>query len=75
MAYKNIESKQNDVLYDAWIDDASGERVDNNYLKLFVELERLIESALKEDIHDKHSKMRGWTPPPKEHSEKLHDEK
>ena len=75
MAYKNIESKQNDVLYNAWIDDASGERVDNNYLKLFVELERLIESALKTDIHDKHSKMRGWTPPPKEHSEQLHDEK
>jgi len=76
MAYKNIEDQQNDVLYHAWIDDASGERVDNNYLKLFVELESLIEKALKADLHDKHSKMRGWTPPPKGYAEKLaHDEK
>ena len=76
MAYKNIEDQQNDVLYHAWIDDASGERVDNNYLKLFVELESLIEKALKTDLHDKHSKMRGWTPPPKGYAEKLaHDEK
>ncbi|WP_346993644.1 monovalent cation:proton antiporter-2 (CPA2) family protein [Alteromonas gracilis] len=75
MAYKNIEDQQNDVLYHAWIDDASGERVDNNYLKLFIELESLIESALKADLHDKHSKMRGWTPPPKGYAEKLeHDE-
>ncbi|TKB04125.1 potassium transporter [Alteromonas portus] len=71
MAYKNIESQQNDVLYHAWVDDASGERVDNNYLKLFSELESLIEDALKADLHDKHSKMRGWTPPPKGYAEKL----
>ena len=71
MAYKNIESQQNDVLYHAWVDDASGERVDNNYLKLFSELESLIEDALKTDLHDKHSKMRGWTPPPKGYAEKL----
>jgi len=71
MAYKNIEDQQNDVLYHAWIDDASGERIDNNYLKLFVELESLIEDALKTDLHDKHSKMRGWTPPPKGYADKL----
>ncbi|OJF67777.1 potassium transporter [Alteromonas sp. V450] len=71
MAYKNIESQQNDVLYHAWADDASGERVDNNYLKLFIELESLIENALKADLHDKHSKMRGWTPPPKGYAESL----
>ncbi|APD89555.1 potassium transporter [Alteromonas mediterranea] len=76
MAYKNIESQQNDVLYHAWADDSSGERVDNNYLKLFIELEALIENALKADLHDKHSKMRGWTPPPKGYAEKLQpDEK
>ena len=71
MAYKNIESQQNDVLYHAWADDSSGERVDNNYLKLFIELEALIENALKADLHDKHSKMRGWTPPPKGYAEEL----
>jgi len=66
----------NDVLYHAWADDSSGERVDNNYLKLFIELEALIENALKADLHDKHSKMRGWTPPPKGYAEELQpDEK
>ena len=75
MAYKNIEEQQSDVLYKAWIDDASGERIDNNYLKLFIELESLIKNAVKADLHDKHSKMRGWTPPPKGYAEKRgHDE-
>lgn len=46
MAYKNIEAQQNDVLYHAWAVEARGERVDNNYLKLFIELESLIENAL-----------------------------
>ena len=71
MAYKNIEAQQNDVLYHAWAVEARGERVDNNYLKLFIELESLIENALKADLHDKHSKMRGWTPPPKGYAENL----
>ncbi len=74
MVYKNIEDQQNDILYRAWLDDASGERVDNNYLKLFVELETLIADALKEDLHDKHSKMRGWTPPPKGYAETLSED-
>ena len=45
--------------------------VDNNYLKLFIELESLIENALKVDLHDRHSKMRGWTPPPKGYADTL----
>lgn len=69
MAYKDIEDQQNDVLYHAWIDDASGERIDNNYLKLFVELESLIGEALNTELHDTHSKVKGWTPPPKGHAD------
>ena len=69
MAYKDIEDQQNDVLYNAWLDDASGERIDNNYLKLFVELESLIGEALNTGLHDTHSKMKGWTPPPKDHAD------
>lgn len=60
----------NHRLYHAWVDDASSQRVDNNYLKLFIELESLIEKALKADVHDKHSRMRGWTPPPKGYAKK-----
>ena len=62
-AYKQTEDKQDDVLYHAWIDDASGERVDNNYLKLFVELEALIENALKSDLNDDEDKDRPLTAP------------
>ena len=47
-AYKHIEDKQSDTLYEAWLDDASGERIDNNYIKLFIQLEELIQQALKE---------------------------
>ncbi|MDC8830678.1 cation:proton antiporter domain-containing protein [Alteromonas gilva] len=68
-AYKDIEAQQNDVLYNAWKDNASGERVDNNYLDLLMELEQLIEEALNTDLHDNHSKRRGWTPPPKGYAE------
>ncbi|MBU2979266.1 monovalent cation:proton antiporter-2 (CPA2) family protein [Alteromonas sp. C1M14] len=52
-AYNRIEAKQSDTLYKAWKDDASGERVDNNYLKLFAQLESLIQQALNEDADDK----------------------
>ncbi len=47
-AYKGIEDKQSNTLYKAWLDDASGERIDNNYIKLFIQLEELIQQALKE---------------------------
>ena len=47
-AYKAIEAKQSDTLYAAWLDDASGERIDNNFIKLFIQLETLIQEALKE---------------------------
>ena len=68
-AYRDIEAQQSDVLYEAWKDDASGERFDNNYRELFMELQQLIDDALKSDLHDNHSKRRGWTPPPKGYAE------
>ncbi|MBU3021701.1 monovalent cation:proton antiporter-2 (CPA2) family protein [Aestuariibacter sp. A3R04] len=70
-AYKHIENKQDDTLYEAWADDASGERFDNNYLALFIQLESLIQDALNRDLHEHHSRMRGWTPPPKGYADKL----
>lgn len=68
-AYRDIEAQQSNVLYEAWKDDASGERFDNNYRQLFMELQQLIDDALKSDLHDNHSKRRGWTPPPKGYAE------
>ncbi len=47
-AYLDIEHEQSDGLYAAWADDASGERIDNNYLKLFMQLETRITEAMQQ---------------------------
>lgn len=65
-AYKNVEKQKSDVLYQAWADESSGERFDNNYRKLFLHLEEQIHLAVKSDRIDGHeASERGWTPPPK----------
>ncbi|MGR5295637.1 monovalent cation:proton antiporter-2 (CPA2) family protein [Vibrio mediterranei] len=72
--YKTIEDKQSDRLYKAWADGADGEeRYDNNYRDLFIELEGFIKDAMQVDRNDKHSRERGWTPPPKGYADKLEE--
>ncbi|RBW63840.1 potassium transporter [Vibrionales bacterium C3R12] len=70
--YKNTEEKQSDILYQAWADDSEGDRFDNNYRKLFMELEDNIKHAMTKDRSDKHTRNeRGWTPPPKGYADDL----
>ena len=65
-AYKNVEEQKSDLLYQAWIDDSEGERFDNNYIKLFMQLEEHITDAMGKDKRGIHSLCeREWTPPPK----------
>ncbi|KII76187.1 monovalent cation:proton antiporter-2 (CPA2) family protein [Vibrio renipiscarius] len=65
-SYKRVEDKKSDMLYQAWLDDASDERFDNNYRQLFMHLEEQIKLAVATDRADKHNNdERGWTPPPK----------
>ncbi len=65
-AYRRVEDKKSDILYQAWEDDSEGERFDNNYRKLFLHLEEQIKLAISADRTDKHeSGERAWTPPPK----------
>ena len=45
-AYRLIEDKKSDMLYQAWEDDSEGERFDNNYRKLFMHLEEQIKLAM-----------------------------
>ncbi|MCY9873742.1 monovalent cation:proton antiporter-2 (CPA2) family protein [Vibrio barjaei] len=72
--YKTIEDKQSDRLYKAWADGADGEeRYDNNYRDLFIELEEFIKDAMQVDRNDKHSRERGWTPPPKGYADKFEE--
>ena len=47
-AYMQIEEQQSNALYQAWVDGRADGRTDNNYLKLFMQLEGLIDQALKE---------------------------
>ena len=65
-AYKNVEEQKSDILYHAWADDSEGERFDNNYIKLFMQLEGHIADAMGKDKRGIHSFCeREWTPPPK----------
>lgn len=45
--YKKVEASHSDGLYQAWLGEAQGkERVDNNYHKLFIELEQRLKEEL-----------------------------
>jgi len=71
-AYKRVENKKSDMLYQAWADDSEGERFDNNYRKLFMHLEAHIKLALKAERGDGHEAgERGWTPPPKGYADEF----
>ena len=73
--YKNTEEKQSDILYQAWADDSESDRFDNNYRKLFMELEDNIKHAMTKDRSDKHTRSeRGWTPPPKGYADDFSDD-
>ncbi|MCL4140442.1 UNVERIFIED_CONTAM: hypothetical protein GTU68_004281 [Idotea baltica] len=72
LAYKKVENQSSDKLYQAWLDDSEGERFDNNYRKLFIELESTIKHAMSKDRSDKHNQSeRAWTPPPKGYADDL----
>ncbi|WP_136483070.1 monovalent cation:proton antiporter-2 (CPA2) family protein [Vibrio sp. H11] len=59
--YKKVEASHSDGLYQAWLSEAQGkERVDNNYIKLFIELEqRLKEEMAFESADSTHEFDRG----------------
>lgn len=68
--YKRAEEQQSDKLYQAWADKSGGERFDNNYRKLFIELEDNIKQAMaKESQYKRSGSERGWTPPPKNYAD------
>ncbi|CAE6943949.1 monovalent cation:proton antiporter-2 (CPA2) family protein [Vibrio sp. B1FLJ16] len=68
--YKRVEERKSEMLYKAWEDDSEGERFDNNYRLLFIQLEEKMSEEMRKDRHDKLSRSeRGWTPPPKGYAE------
>ncbi|WP_456297199.1 monovalent cation:proton antiporter-2 (CPA2) family protein [Vibrio sp. AK197] len=66
-AYKRVEKASSDELYQAWLGESgSEERFDNNYAKLFIQLEERIRNEMSFEHTDQHSRTeRGWAPPPK----------
>ncbi|QTH05774.1 monovalent cation:proton antiporter-2 (CPA2) family protein [Vibrio fluvialis] len=66
--YKKVESTHSDGLYAAWNAETFGkERLDNNYIKLFIELEERLKAEMVFDRTDRRfDTERHWTPPPKE---------
>ncbi|HDY7460223.1 TPA: cation:proton antiporter [Vibrio vulnificus] len=74
MRYKRVENRKSDSLYGAWLDDSEGERFDNNYRKLFMQLEEKMMLEMQKDRHTNLSRSeRGWTPPPKEYADDLQE--
>ncbi|EGR7954538.1 monovalent cation:proton antiporter-2 (CPA2) family protein [Vibrio vulnificus] len=72
MRYKRVENRKSDSLYSAWLDDSEGERFDNNYRKLFMQLEEKMMLEMQKDRHTNLSRSeRGWTPPPKDYADDL----
>lgn len=68
--YKRAEVQQSDKLYQAWADKSEGDRFDNNYRKLFIELEDNIKQAMaRESQYKRSGSERGWTPPPKNYAD------
>ncbi|WP_045608723.1 monovalent cation:proton antiporter-2 (CPA2) family protein [Vibrio vulnificus] len=74
MRYKRVENRKSDSLYSAWLDDSEGERFDNNYRKLFMQLEEKMMLEMQKDRHTNLSRSeRGWTPPPKDYADALQE--
>lgn len=73
--YKTIVEKESDNLYNAWANASGEQRFDNNYRKLFIQLEDQLREGMSFDQADKHSRgERGWTPPPKGYADYLEDD-
>ncbi|CAM3069435.1 monovalent cation:proton antiporter-2 (CPA2) family protein [Vibrio rarus] len=73
-SYIYVEKQSSDSLYNAWLDDSESERFDNNFIKLFIELEDKIRDAMSSERHDSNSRSeRGWTPPPKGYADQFED--
>jgi CPA2 family monovalent cation:H+ antiporter-2/glutathione-regulated potassium-efflux system ancillary protein KefC len=65
-AFSEAEERGRDQLYRAWLKRPEGERMGDDYLQLFIELDAVLREAMQRDRDDGHTRSeRGWTPPPK----------
>jgi CPA2 family monovalent cation:H+ antiporter-2/glutathione-regulated potassium-efflux system ancillary protein KefC len=65
-AFTDAEERGRDQLYRAWLKRPEGERMGDDYLQLFMELDAVLRDVMQRDRDDGHTRSeRGWTPPPK----------
>ncbi|GEA10728.1 monovalent cation:proton antiporter-2 (CPA2) family protein [Alteromonas sp. KUL49] len=73
-AFINAETNASQTLFEKWQSGTEGERFDQDYRKIFMQLEETILQMMQQDRADKHhSDERGWTPPPKGYQNKFEE--
>lgn len=68
-AYLSIANRSSDALYQAWLADADEDRIDNNFPKLFMELEQELKHAMNSSGDERSGHDRAWMPPPKNYTD------
>jgi len=65
-AFAAAEHEARQRLFEVWSEGSEGDRFNNNYRELFMQLEDVLADIMKRDRADGHARSeRGWTPPPK----------
>jgi monovalent cation:proton antiporter-2 (CPA2) family protein len=72
--FTKSEVKASQHLYDSWQSRTDGERFDQSFRKLFIQLEQEMKQAMQFDRRHNHLRdERGWTPPPRNYDKELKD--
>ena len=62
------ESEHSDTLFNSWRNEGEGKGFDDQYRKLFIQMQEQLLEVMKTDRLDGHSASeRGWTPPPQQY--------
>lgn len=63
--FMRTESEHSDTLFNSWRNGGEGRGFDDQYRKLFIEMQERLLEVMQTDRMDSHSPSeRGWTPPP-----------
>jgi monovalent cation:proton antiporter-2 (CPA2) family protein len=74
-AFDDIETRSRDRFYEVWQDMDESKNLNDAYLRLFMEIDKVIGEMMSRDRADSHSRFeRGWTPPPKGYADVVADE-
>ncbi len=71
-AFDKVERAGHEELYQMWRKGDEAEKMNNDYLAMFMQLDEAMRETMQRDRSDGHSlSERGWTPPPKGYVDKL----